>query len=273
MWQAIKNDPILKAVTVIILGILSFGFAFNIMFGPRGSGMEHGGGYSLENTLSYILTIGFKLFLIALVITGLIAVFKLTKRYLFDGGEIKMFDSIKRDPVLKAVSIIALLVLGFGLIHFLFSRIFGLGNGYGAMMSGNVHGTMVGTGIGFGVTGLLVTLLKLLIFASVIGLIVGVFMFIKQSYSGNVFKTVLPNKVNQTNTNCSNCGTKINGQYKFCPSCGVKAKEECANCNAELKKEWKCCPVCGAEKSVADKRAESADTNEVWNIETNPSEK
>ncbi|MCX7922437.1 MAG: zinc ribbon domain-containing protein [Clostridia bacterium] len=273
MWQAIKNDPILKAVTIIILGILGFGFAFNIMFGSRGTGMEHGGGYSLDNTLSYILNIGFKLFLIALVITALIGVFKLTKKYLLDGGESKMFDSIKRDPVLKSVSIIALLVLGFGLIYFLYSRTFGLSNGYGAMMGGNVHGAMVSTGIGFGVTGLFVALLKLLVVASVVGLIIGLFMFIRQSNSGNVLNTVLPNKLSKTNAQCSNCGTKITGQYKFCPSCGAKAKEECANCSTELKKEWKCCPICGAEKPAADKSVESTNTDEVWNIETNPSEK
>jgi hypothetical protein len=71
MWQTIKNDPILKAVSIIILSILGFGFAFNVMFGPRnntiGNGMDNvsemsNSGYSLENTLSYILTIVVKIY-------------------------------------------------------------------------------------------------------------------------------------------------------------------------------------------------------------------
>lgn len=218
MWETIKNDPILKTVTIIILSVLGFGFAFNIMFGPNNSGMEHGhgsGGYSLGNTLSYIFILAFKILLIVLVIAVILAVIRLARKHLSEGGEIKVFDSIKKDPVLKVITVVVLLIVAFGLIYYLLSGLFGFGSGFGMMNGYNSYNMMGNAGYGLGLSGLLAILLKLLLVASLIGLFVGLVMFIKQSYGKEI---------------------------------GEKVKEECTSCGAELKKEWKCCPVCGTER-------------------------
>jgi len=265
MWETIKNDPILKTVAIIVLSVLGFGFAFNIMFGQRSNGMQGGmmdmgGGYSLENTLSYILTIGVKLLLIAINIAALVAVFRfMTKGINRDawraeqrsettsqGGENKMFENIKNDPILKTVTIVVLSIIAFGLILMLFSGIFGTSSMYG--MNGN---SMMGYQTsGLGLMAILAFLLKLLLFISIVGVVVGVFMFIKQNYSRQITETIGTFKASEkSSVNCPKCSTKVSEGFKFCPSCGEKIKAECASCGAELKAEWKCCPNCGVEKA------------------------
>lgn len=207
MWESIKNDPLLKAVTVILLGVLGFGFAFNVMFGRNNGGMEHGmsGGYSLDSTLGYIIALLVKLLLIAVLVIGIITVVRLARKYLFGGSEIKMFDSIKRDPVLKAASVIILVVLVFALVLPVLDGLFGMGSGYG------YHYNYMS---GFSLTGLLTVLVKLLLVISVLGLFAGIIAYVLQNYSKLDF--------------------------------GKQAKAaQCVSCGSELKTEWKCCPNCG----------------------------
>jgi len=252
MWETIKNDPILKTITIIIMSILGFGFAFNIMFGPNNSGMEEmsdSGGYSIGNTLSTIFILAFKVLLIVLVIVAIIAIIRLARKYLVGGGESKMFDSIKKDPVLKGITVVGLVIVAFTLIYYLFSSMFGFGNGNGMVTGNNGYNMMGNAGYGIGIAGLAVILLKLLLVAAVIGLIVGLVMFIKQSYGKEIVQKVSSVKSGfKATTVCTHCGAEAPAEYKFCPHCGGKINEECTSCGAELKKEWKCCPACGTEK-------------------------
>lgn len=245
MWETIKNDPILKTVTIIILSILGFGFAFNIMFGSNSSEMgemSSSGGYSLGNTLSTIFILAIKVLLIVLVVTAILAVVRLTRKYLTDGGEIKMFDSIKKDPVLKGITIGGLVLVAFVLIYYLFSSIFGYAGNNGYVMMGT-------TGNGFGTAALLVVLLKILLVAAVIGLVVGIVMSIRQGYGDEIIKKVSSMKnTGKSSVTCPHCGAQSSENYKFCPQCGEKVKEECISCGTELNNEWKCCPVCGSDK-------------------------
>ena len=261
MWETIKNDPILKAITIIVLSILGFGFAFNIMFGSNNRGMEQmgemgGGGYSLGNTLSTVFILAFKLLLIVLVVTAIIAIFKLARKYIFDGGEIKMFESIKKDPVLKGITVAVLIIAALGLIYYLFSSLFGFGNGYGMTTGNNGYGMTTGNnGYGIGLAGLLAVLLKLLLAASVIGLIIGMVMYVKQSYGKEIVSKISSVKIGtRPLVTCSHCGGETTGDFKYCPYCGKLIKEVCTSCGAELKDEWKCCPVCGNEKEISSKK-------------------
>lgn len=251
MWETIKNDPILKTVTIIILSILGFGFAFNIMFGSNNSEMGEmsSGGYSLGSTLSTIFILAIKVLLIVLVVTAIIAVIRLTKKYLADGGEIKMFESIKKDPVLKGITIGGLVIVAFVLIYYLFSNLFGFGTS-STMMAGNNAYVMMGTtSSGYGISALLVVLLKILLVAAVVGLVVGLVMFIKQSYGKEIIQKVASVKnISKSSVTCPHCGAQAAENYKFCPKCGEKVKEECTSCGTELNKEWKCCPACGSDK-------------------------
>lgn len=265
MWETIKNDPILKTVTIIILSVLGFGFAFNIMFGSGNGSMEQegmmgGSGYSLGNTLSYIFILAFKLLLIALVIVAIIAVFKFASKHLNLGGEDKVFDTIKKDPVLKGVTIIVLVIAAFGLVYYLFSGLFGFGSNYG--MTNNNR--MASTGYSSGIAGLPVILLKILLVASVGGLIIGLIMYIKQSYgAGITAKLSEITTVSKKAINCSSCGTVVSSEFKFCPDCGGSVKSNCSSCGAELKNEWKCCPVCGNEVGIAKSEVSEKKQSEV----------
>ncbi len=248
MWDTIKNDPILKTVTIIILSILGFGFAFNIMFGSNNSEMGEmsSGGYSLGNTLSTIFILAIKVLLIVLVVTAIIALIRLTRKYLVDGGEIKMFESLKKDPVLKGITIGGLVLVAFVLIYYLFSNIFGMGTSSG-MMAGNDGYVMMGSTGSFGIAALMVVLLKILLVAAVIGLVVGLVMTIKQGYGNEIIQKVSSVKIiNKSSVTCPHCGAQTSENHKFCPQCGHKVKEECISCGTELNKEWKCCPACGS---------------------------
>jgi hypothetical protein len=246
MWETIKNDPVLRTITIIILSVLGFGFAFNIMFGPRSNGMEHGmGGYSLENTLSYILVIGIKLFLISLVIFAFVLLYKILTKTSNQGGAIKMYDNIKNDPILKTIVIVALSIVGAWLLITVIGWLMTYGMNNGIFRSSMV----VGTGYGLGITGILSLLLKLLLFISVVGVILGVFMFLRHNYSKQITEKLGTLKTSdRAYISCPNCSTKVSEGFKFCSGCGEKLITECASCGAELKAEWKCCPNCGADR-------------------------
>lgn len=282
MWETIKNDPILKAVTIIVLSILGFGFAFNIMFGPNNQGMEQtgemsGGGYSIGNTLSTVFVLAFKLLLIVLVVAAIIAIFKLARKYIFDGGDIKMFESIKKDPVLKGITISVLFIAALGLIYYLFAGLFGFGNGYGTMsgnngysmitggngysMTGNGYGMVGNGGYNLGLSGLLAVLLKLLLASFFVGLILGLVMYVKQSYGKEIVSKISSVKIGtKPSIICSHCGAGTTSDFKYCPYCGKTMKEGCPSCGAELKDEWKCCPVCGNEKEASSKETTVEDS-------------
>ncbi|MFZ5986441.1 MAG: zinc ribbon domain-containing protein [Bacillota bacterium] len=249
MWETIKNDPVLKYVSIVILSVLGFGLAFNIMFGPRSNGSEHGmgmdGGYSLENTLSYILAIGVKLLLIAIVIAALVTVFKFITKGSNQGGESKMLENMKNDPVLKAAAVAVLLAVTLGLTLMLLGGIFGNGNIFG-INSHNMMGVQVTT---LGLSDVLTYLLQLLLFVSIVGLVIGAFMFIKQNYSKQIIEKFTVIKASdRTSIDCPKCSMKVSDSFKFCPECGEKLKTECASCGMELVGEWKCCPNCGVDK-------------------------
>lgn len=232
MWETIKNDPILKTITIIILGVLGFGFAFNLMFGRSTmysmDGGEMGGAmmgssYSFGNTLSYLLFVAYKVFLIVLVIVLILALIKLADQYLLKGNKLTM-ENLKQDSMLKTLSIIGIAILAIGLLISIFGGMTGNGyyfhmnnSGMNSMMEDNYY--MMGNGYGLGYATILLYLLKVLLFVSITGFIVGLAMYLFRNYS----------TANQK----------------------VIASSVCHICSQELKQEWKCCPNCGAEKEGA----------------------
>lgn len=231
MWETIKNNVLLKTIVVIILGVLGFGLAFNIMFGRNigmmGEGMA--GGYSLESALAYILMILVKLLLIAIVLAALTAVYKYGKKYLFEGGEIKLLVPVKNDPVIKTVSIIIVSVLVIALIVMLFGNMFG---GFGAAPYYNYYMRASG---GFGIASLLTFLVKLLLVISVVGLIASVILYIFQNPTmlGNIRAACTVGKTESSNA-CSKCGMALKSGWKCCPNCGEEMQGHESNESAPI---------------------------------------
>lgn len=254
MWQMIKDDPLLKTITVIILGVLGFGFAFNIMFGQSSGGsMGHnsemaGGRYSLDSTLSYFLILAIKLLLIAAVVIAIVAIVKLAKKYIFKGEEVEIMNTIKNDPVIKTVVVVLLSIIGLFLVMSILAGVLGVGNmSNGYIMNG--YGMMGFGAQSLSLAGILTVLLKILLFVSIVGLLAGIGVILYQKYGNNItINKVIKSKDGITNTICGNCNQTISDEYAFCPACGAKTKQPCESCGAELKMDWNCCPNCGKEK-------------------------
>lgn len=142
-----------------------------------------------------------------------------------------MPNSFKNDPVFRTIGIIVLVTLCVGLVFFLFGRPTGYGMyGYGHMDGfGGNYGMMEGYaggqgGIYFG--NILSTLFHLLMGLSVLGLVVGLGVYLYQLIAkrGNNNAPV-PVSGTVTNATCAHCNAKIPGDAAFCPACGTKVKQ------------------------------------------------
>jgi len=138
-----------------------------------------------------------------------------------------MFDSIKKDPVFKRITVVGLVIVTFTLIYYLFSSIFGFGNSNGMVTGNNGYSMMGNMGYGISIAGLAVILLKLLLIAAVIGVIIGLVMFIKQSYGKEIVQKFSSVKNGfKATTVCMHCSAEAPSEYKFCPHCGEKNNVE-----------------------------------------------
>ncbi len=51
---------------------------------------------------------------------------------------------------------------------------------------------------------------------------------------------------------CTACAKSIQGEFSFCPHCGLKLNTACPGCGKNMMPEWVTCPYCGlAAKSPA----------------------
>jgi hypothetical protein len=230
MWDLIKNDPILKTISIFIVGIFAFSFAFSIMFGGGQSGMEHGTstmGYSAATGLGQIIVLLSKILIIVLLVAIIIAAVKFVKKHVIGNEPIKGMDQIKNNPVLS-------ILVGIGGILLLFLVINMLSpSSNGSEMMHTASG-VTNTSFGFGLTWILSLLLRLVTAVSLIGLVTGLVMYFKDRYSHSL-KTIKP-----------------------------ISKEICSTCGTELKANWKCCPSCGNEKNnrvIAELTAEENGKN------------
>ena len=213
MWDSIKNDPIIKTIVVIILGVLAFGFAFNVMFGTNSTGMESGGmmgggSYSLSNTLSYTLSSLIKIAFILVVVGAIIAAIKYFKKYIIDGNKFTAPDFSDKKSVYRYV------IYGAGALLVLVV--------FSSLMNGTSSRSQ------FGILSLLGFLVKILLFLSTLGLLVAVFMYFRNEY--------INKNINDTNA------TNVTSDKKF--------EKKCKNCEIVLKDSWKCCPNCGKEVDI-----------------------
>lgn len=224
MLETIKNNPLLKTITIAILGVLGFGFAFNIMFGSNGAGMgqEMSGGYSLDNTLAYILAILIKVLLITIVITAIVTVIKYTRKYLggnnpnANNNSTKLIDYIKADPILKTVTIVLLSILGLGTIIMISSSIFGANGAY--VMPRSYNYSMSN---GLDLTSIIIFLVRFLLTISIVGLATGTIVLFMQNKEKLSFDAAKYFKSEKTScVKCEKCGSDIKPDWHCCPKCG-----------------------------------------------------
>ncbi|RII31824.1 zinc ribbon domain-containing protein [Clostridium chromiireducens] len=221
MWELIKNDPILKTIAVLLLGVFAFGFVFNIMFGAPQTGMEHGmtqmGGYNLNTTLAYIISLLIKILIIILIIAVIIVAVKFIKNRMINGSIanneslVELLNKIKSNPLYIIIGALGFLVILM------------------AIMPTQATNNAINNNYSFSILSIIITLVKILLAVSFVGLITGVILHYKQTY---------------VKANASN----------------LVEKKICENCDTELKNDWKACPVCGTEVKD-NKNTEDVDTS------------
>lgn len=215
MWEMVKNDPLLKTMVIIILGVLGFGFAFNIMFGSNTVGMGHEGGHQggyggniFSYNLSYLLVILIKLLLITLVVVALIALIRFARHFVGNGSSMMWSGMDLKDPMVKGVAGIIVALLAIWLIFSLFSGM----SGYRPMM-------------GYGYANPMIGFLKFLLALFIMTGLLGVVMFL--------YNQQKPKEL------CPSCKAPLKEEWKCCPSCGSEKvtvveviKEETVESNA-----------------------------------------
>lgn len=220
MWETIKKDPIIKTIVVILLGVLAFGFAFNIMFGAGSTSMENSSmmsaGYSLGNTLENIIGLLIKIVIIALLTGVIVWIFRVILKQ-SGTGQANHFVWMQEDPIIRNALIIIGMVI---ILLFGFSFLRGFiptGRGEEMMSSGTSY---MAFNTSYHFTSLFALLLKILIFILFLSLGYGLVMYLKE------------------NNKFVNSGTATDA---------TKTKE-CPECKAKIKEYWKCCPYCGNDK-------------------------
>lgn len=94
---------------------------------------------------------------------------------------------------------------------------------------------------------LLVTLLN--IFGLILYLIIRPSKTLKQRYIEEIEKKMFLDTMSDY-YNCTKCGTKIEKDFNFCPSCGTSSKTVCKHCGQKVMVDWKICPYCKSEIKI-----------------------
>ena len=212
MAQDFKNDPVLRTILVVFIGVLAFGLLFNLFTGGGTTmGGEHMGnmgtaggyGFSFGGLIGALLILLVKLLLVVLVIAVAVSIFVWIKNNFIQNGNSKFMQSFNKDPMLKTISVVTLAIIGIVLLFALFSSFGQSGMGYG--------GNMGGYGFGFSPTnsiaGLLTLLEKVLMFVLVVSLILAVVAYLKKQYDAgnlNLFGTGKSQEANATDGNVNN---------------------------------------------------------------------
>lgn len=203
MWETIKKDPLIRTIFVIILGVIGFGLAFNIMFGN-------------SYTLAYAINTLMKIAILALFAIAAVKLHKYIDRKLKDKNSV-YHTTIPISLNLKSIMIGLIIVI---------VVIFALSSSGTFVPSGQAVGYFniyhMNQGYQFSTFSILAVLAKILMFISGLGVIVGLTTyFINVSKTIN-YKIVDVNQVNRTEQEkCKNCGMSIYKDWICCPKCGA----------------------------------------------------
>jgi uncharacterized membrane protein len=209
-----RNDPILRTLLVVLIGVLGFGLVFNLFTGGgTNMGGEHMGGYgySIGGLLGGLMIFLIKLFMIVLVLAILGSIFVWFKNNFFANRESKLIQSINNDPLLKMITIITALTFGLVLVFALLNN-FGM-SGIGILGNANYQGGHTFSA-GNSITGLLTLLMQVLSFVFVISLIMAFVAYVKSQHEQgtlNIFKgnNTQENKMLQPGTDSQKDGNII----------------------------------------------------------------
>lgn len=170
--------------------------------------MNMGGiGYSLGGTLGILLYIIIKLLIIVLAVVVVLGVFGWVRDNFLRNKDSKLFKDINKDPVLKAVSVITLAIVGLTLLFALLHSILAPGMNANLGMS-RVHGGFyMGYNPSYGIEGVLIILIRVFMYILVISLLLAAIMYLKNLYESGKLNNIFSNMTNQNQT-CNSNTTK-----------------------------------------------------------------
>lgn len=207
-----KNNPLLRTLLVVFIGMIAFELLFNSFTGgteTMGGGEEMGnmgmnGGYgsSLGGLITGLLALLVKILMIVLVIAVIVGIIVWIRNSFFQNTNSKFVQSMKNDPILKTISVVTLTIIGIILIFALIGNFTQTSNGYGMHFS---YGT--GYSASSSLAGLLTLLTKVLMFVLVVSLILGVASYLKNQYDQGNLKFFGSNKNQGTAANQTNNAT------------------------------------------------------------------
>jgi hypothetical protein len=148
-------------------------------------------GYSLGSTLSTLLYVVVKVLIIVLAVVVVLGVIVWIRDNLFKNDSSKMIQTIKSDPLLKAVSVITLAVVGLVVLFAVMNGIMNPGRFQGNM-STSFNPLM-------SIEGILVMLIRVLMFVLVISLALAAFMYVKSLYENGKLNMFITTSVPSNN--------------------------------------------------------------------------
>ena len=200
-----KDDPLIRAMVIVVVGTIAFGLLFNLLKG--GDNMDHMGnmsgyGYSsLDSILGGLLILLVKLLMVVLVIAVVVGVVMWIKNAFFKNTNSQFMQTVNNDPILKTIAVVTLSIIGIVLLFGLLGSFTNSGMGYGGYM----NGSMGGFNTTYSISGLLTLLIKVLSFVLVISLILALAAYLKKQYDAGAFNFA-KNNAQVTNTGTANIG-------------------------------------------------------------------
>lgn len=192
MWEELRNDPFLRTVAVIVVGILLFGLLFNTMPG-NGSGMmggahgAQGNTYSFNSLIGWLLLMLIRILYVVLIGAVLIGAFIWVRNTFFRDNNSAIARAINKDPILKIVVLSIAGIIGLYIIM-------GLLGSFSPMGFAGNHAFNPALGISW----LLIMLIRVLSYVLIISLLIALAIYIRTQYDKGYFKSFMTPTVTVT---------------------------------------------------------------------------
>lgn len=193
MWDELRNDPFLRTIAVIVVGILLFGLLFNTMPGGTGTmnsgehmSRAYGYGYSFSSIIGWLLLMLIRILFVVLIGAVLIGAFIWIRNVFFRDNNSALAKAINNDPILKTVVLTTLSIIGLFILFGLLGNFSSVGYA-GGMAEVHMGGGYNYYNPSYGISWLLMMLIRVLSYVLIISLVIAIAIYLKSQYDrGNI---------------------------------------------------------------------------------------
>ncbi|BCN29569.1 hypothetical protein [Anaeromicropila herbilytica] len=189
-----NKDPVIRSFIIILLGIILFQMAFNLITGGTGmqdmnsSNMIVNTTSSLDNLVTGLMVLLIKILIIILLVAIIIAVFMWLKKNYFNNVDLSKY--MKQNPQMKQILSITGAIVGLFLLIYVSNYVINPTPGYSAnVVTSNISSVsnVGGFSGSLGITGVITFLVKILIYVFIISLIISLLAFLKKQLNESGF--------------------------------------------------------------------------------------